>query len=615
MLLILLYLLVSEHALDLRSRRSYFYTLLFAIICVSLDILSIFGIAAAYGEKIPRWAAYLVCKLYVTSLVVQSYEGFVYASNEFFSMGSHRKMRVGYHISCLVGVFLIMILPIDIFMEGRTVYCYGPSTLATYAFALLYIISTIYMAFRESGMIASRRRRTILIWQGIWLLVACIQLFNPELLLVGFGMSFGMVLLYAELENPHEGIDRLTGLYSANVMMDYIRDRFMYGKRFSALSLFLMQEGIQNDMEMERQIFVHAANYLNSMEKAHVFRNVGSELMLVFPNEEEMSKAFEKIRQELKEVLPVSVKLHYMVINDSTIAQNADEFLDFHRMLVAEAERKPCVVMDQEAIRRIREQAEVKDMIHDALRDGRVEVFYQPIYNVEKGVFTSAEALVRIRDKEGKIVPPGSFIPVAENSGLIIPIGEEVFKQVCVLLSEKEVIDLGISYIEVNLSVVQFERENLANEFYRIAESYGIDFSRINLEITETASFSTKKTLLKNMEAMMDWGARFSLDDFGTGRSNLDYFVEMPVDIIKFDYKFTQGYFRNEKIHDVMKGVIEMMKRMGLYIVSEGVETQEQLDAMCRLGVDYIQGYYFSRPVPKNEFLAFLREKNASAHG
>lgn len=240
-----------------------------------------------------------------------------------------------------------------------------------------------------------------------------------------------------------------------------------------------------------------------------------------------------------------------------------------------------------------------------------MEVFFQPMYNVDLQKFTTAEALVRIRDNYGKIVPPGKFIPVAEENGLIIPLGEEIFRQVCKLLASGEPTRLGIEYIEVNLSVAQFDQENLAEIFFEIADEYGVDSAVINLEITETASTSAKLVLLNNMKKFLAKGVRFSLDDFGTGRSNLDYFIEMPVDIIKFDYKFTQSYFTNPKTKEVMESVIGMFHRMGMKIVSEGVETKEQFDAMCKLGINYIQGFYFSKPLPKNEFLDFLKEKNS----
>lgn len=129
----------------------------------------------------------------------------------------------------------------------------------------------------------------------------------------------------------------------------------------------------------------------------------------------------------------------------------------------------------------------------------------------------------------------------------------------------------------------------------------------INLEITESASAEAKNVLLNNMQTLIDYGVHFSLDDFGTGQSNLNYIVEMPVDIVKFDRCMIMSYFENTKAKYVMDAAIHMIHGMKLKIVSEGIETKEQFDTMVNLGISYIQGYYFSKPVPEQEFLNFIQ--------
>ena len=157
-----------------------------------------------------------------------------------------------------------------------------------------------------------------------------------------------------------------------------------------------------------------------------------------------------------------------------------------------------------------------------------------------------------------------------------------------------------MEYVEGNLSTVQFDEENPAAFVKSTMSQYGISPTEINLEITETATGSARRVLLSNMEKLTSHGVSFSLDDFGTGRSNLDYFVDMPVSIIKFDYSFTEG-------------MVGLMSRRGLPIVAEGVETEEQLAAMCKLGISYIQGFYFSKPISTQELLDFLAEHNRAA--
>ena len=174
-----------------------------------------------------------------------------------------------------------------------------------------------------------------------------------------------------------------------------------------------------------------------------------------------------------------------------------------------------------------------------------VEVYYQPIYSTRERCFTSAEALVRIRDEKGEIVPPGIFIEVAEQNGLILRLGEMVFEKVCRCVKEHDIEQYGLHYIEINLSVVQCSYEQLAEDYIKIMEKYNIPSEFINLEITESASMEAKRILLNNMRSLMDYGVRFSLDDFGTGQSNLNYIVDMPVDIVKFDKDMTNAYFEN----------------------------------------------------------------------
>ena len=166
------------------------------------------------------------------------------------------------------------------------------------------------------------------------------------------------------------------------------------------------------------------------------------------------------------------------------------------------------------------------------------------------------------------------------------------------------------SNIEVNLSAAQFDFENPYKFIIDTMTKYNIEPSMINLEITETAQNRNRNNLITNVDKLTAFGITFSLDDFGTGRSNLDYLIDLPVQNIKFDYTFTQGYFNNKKVKHVLEGMTRIMHNMDLHIVSEGIETKEQLDAMSELNIEYIQGFYFSKPLPKKDFLEFLSSHN-----
>jgi EAL domain-containing protein (putative c-di-GMP-specific phosphodiesterase class I) len=257
---------------------------------------------------------------------------------------------------------------------------------------------------------------------------------------------------------------------------------------------------------------------------------------------------------------------------------------------------------------KMRQKESMKNEIIRAMEENRVEVFYQPIYSTSERRIVSAEALVRIRNVDGSILPPGEFIPIAEETGLIAGLGERVFEKVCQFLKESPALQLGIHYIEVNLSVAQCEQRDLAERYIRIMEQNQIEPWWINLEITETASVQTKNMLLKNMDELINFGVSFSLDDFGNGQSNLDYIIDMPVSVMKLDMNMIRAYFEDLKARFVVQATIRMAHDMDLMVVAEGVETKEQLDTMAEQKIDYIQGYYFSKPLPADEFIAYLEK-------
>jgi EAL domain-containing protein (putative c-di-GMP-specific phosphodiesterase class I) len=175
---------------------------------------------------------------------------------------------------------------------------------------------------------------------------------------------------------------------------------------------------------------------------------------------------------------------------------------------------------------------------------------------------------------------------------------------------ENDIGQYGVEYIEVNLSVVQCENKALAKMYIDIMERYNVQPSFINLEITESASIVMRNSLIDNMKILIDYGVSFSLDDFGNGESNLNYIVDMPVEIVKFDKDMTQAYFNNDKAKYVLQAATDMIQGLELKVVAEGVETAEQLRTLERLGIDYIQGYYFSKPVEAKLYIEFLKRRN-----
>ncbi|MBP5266435.1 MAG: EAL domain-containing protein, partial [Lachnospiraceae bacterium] len=251
------------------------------------------------------------------------------------------------------------------------------------------------------------------------------------------------------------------------------------------------------------------------------------------------------------------------------------------------------------------------EIIARGLEQQEFEMYYQPIYDVKRQQYIAAEALIRLNDSKYGFVPPSIFIPEAERLGYMKQIGHFVLDSVYSFLSEIQEEALGLSYMEINLSVQQCVQNNLMQEFMQLEKRYDVAPAQINLEVTETMSALNPKTMTKNLENLYQRGYRFSLDDYGTGYSNIVRVIHLPIDIVKID-KSLIDKIDEERCRNIIADTIGMMHHNGLKVVCEGVETEEQAKYLQAMDCDYIQGFYYAKPMPRKEFVAFLREHNFS---
>ena len=605
-LTVLLVIILRDKNLELQRSKTFFAAMLSCMAAIVMDIFSVIAIVYASQGMFPRSAALIVCKLYLVLLIYVGYRGFLYAALEFLNERSGQKIRNFYRILFVTGALAIIVLPIDYYSEGRVVYSHGPSAMAAYAYAFILFASTIYIACVDKEGTSKRRRRIILIWQICWAVAAAIQFLVPSILLVSFAAAAGIGLVYSELESPNELIDRTTGEFNYGALQEYLADLYKQKRHSAAMNVMIHYGAGDRDLELEVAALRRIANFLDE-KGSYVFRERDEGFVVIYEDEEALYNAYNRASKELEALVDMPIRFSYALIPDISIFDNADEFLGFQHYNFANMSIGSKKLVGKEDAEEMRNHFRLRDAISWALENGGVEVYYQPIYSMSKKTFNFAEALLRVHDSEGNMIMPQDLIPIAEESGLIIPLGTEVFRQVCELLSQGEVRKLGIEMISVNLSMKQFTEDEPAGFAHKIMSEYGINPEWIYFEITESADPATQQNILINMEKLNKEGVRFALDDFGTGRSNVDYLVTMPVNVIKFDFEFTHWYFKNERSRKIVLGVTDTIKKMGLDFVMEGVETKEEFDAMESIGASYIQGFYFSKPIPKDEFIEFLK--------
>lgn len=494
--------------------------------------------------------------------------------------------------------------------------------------AVLYAVSLYYMIFGVVYTLCFMRKNlTKLHLAAVYLFVivgfggALLQMMVAHLYVSVFAIAVCIPLTLLAIQKPDEGIDakvgifnyvtftqvfqlRITGKDAGMLFLLYIEDIALLnqaigvakvdgylekiGKYFSNFShnqtfylggsvFSILQDGIDEKRNREFVELVH-----NRFEEAWV--NEGSELymncrllQLKVPEEVQSIEAVQAYKDYLKEV-----------------NNRSEWFLQAKDTSISMTKRK----------------MEVEAAIKRAITDDNFEIYYQPIYSTQSGKITSAEALLRLIDPEIGFVPPDEFIVMAEKDGSILKVGEIVFEKVCRFIRDNNLLELGIEYIEVNLSVIQCLQESLAESLIDTMSRYNIHSSRINLEITETAANSSPKMLIRNMDRLFKHGVSFSLDDFGSGYSNMGAIMELPLDMIKFDKSMIDMLSVSSKGNIVFLSSVAMIKQMNMKIVAEGIETEDQKKLMEDTDIEYLQGYYFSRPIPELEFLQYVKEFN-----
>ncbi len=608
LVLILLYVFYKSHkTLGLYTEKVFCMAMYFTVISLSLDTLSVIFIH--FMDYLPLTLVRIVCRLYVISLVWEAIFALGYVLTDVFPEKKHRRRTRQLAFVALIQSVIIIILPMDIFRTATQTYTYGPAVVCVYFFALLYILFIIGICIFNRKL-NSRRSFAMGLWMFIWIAAAIIQYLNNELLVVGFASAVGVLILFVIMENPEANLDRKLGCFNSYALSEYLLQLAERKKKFSLLEIsFDSMDAIQSEGSLIDSMMLKAVTLASKHSEVYIFRNFNSELVIIGENTESLYAVGDEILKNFYDNAEFRKNGNAVIVLRGEIFSNMDEMLRFMTFIRNEYtfDSRALFVANEDIILRYTENHIIEKEISSALADDRVEVFLQPIYSNNDGMFTSAEALARIRLRDGMLLSPGVFIPIAEDSGQILEIGERVFEKVCEFIKTTDVISLGIHYIEVNLSVVQCEMENLADRMISIIEKHGVDPRFINLEITETASVTARNTLLKNMNRLIDYGFTFSLDDFGKGQSNLMYVVEMPVSLIKLDYDMSKAFFNSSKAKQVVRAVVEMAHGMDLKLVAEGIETKKEIEGMYEEKVDYIQGFYYSKPLPMLDFLNFLK--------
>lgn len=614
----------NDRKAAVKTNRLFLYQGISIVLSIFLDISSLVFIntpALTYSIF-----TYILCKAYLVSCVLVVLLGLLYVFGD-FAFVDRRNIFISRVISYIIfAVFtiLISVLPLEIYYDpnGLNDYTAGWPVILTYVGTSIFMGMTVAFVFVNRKRMYKKRFVGVLIFISIWVFGAAVQglvnyLFGDlgvVILCVSFAETLGSLVIYIMLENPALNIDRVTGALTQRAFEEFINS--CYEKNINVEFMVIDYDSVIASSIMIHNDFSKAlADMLKEFRSNKVFRNDRDDFIVVRNNiyNESLFEEVMAFKEQFYRRNNIVSEIPFKIFDfkDIKLFENPKECMKAIDYLVNNTSHidKEIIDVNKELVDKMNKRFDIIKKCDIAYSKGNIEVYFQPIYSNSNLSFTSAEALVRLKDEEGNLIYPNDFIEDMERDGRIVELGKMVFADVCKFISENNMEKLGLEYIEVNLSAVQCMQENLASTYISIMEKYKINPKYINLEITETAQ-STRLTLLKNMEILKEYGVSFSLDDFGTGNSNLNYMIEMPVRIVKFDKTMVNSYFENRIASLVMNSTIDMIKRLGHKIVFEGVETKDQIIEIATMNVDFIQGYYYSKPIDKNSFISFIESNN-----
>jgi EAL domain-containing protein (putative c-di-GMP-specific phosphodiesterase class I)/GGDEF domain-containing protein len=446
-----------------------------------------------------------------------------------------------------------------------------------------------------------------------------LQFFFAKAQICGFALSIATLIIYVTLQRPEDALDEISGLFNQRTFIRRVNTLIASGEHFHVfvmevnnMSIVNSTFGLHGGNKVIRQV---AARLQKIADKnMYVYRLSGFRFVAVFNTKkqyEHFAKGYETMFDDVFTVGETELHLTATacVIAVPEITDKAAEFEDLIKYYRASANyTDKIIVADKESIENTRRRELVDYAIQNALTNHLFEVYYQPIYSVKDKCFNGCEALIRLKDPTLGFIPPDEFIPIAEQNGRIVDVGRYVIDEVCRFLKEYKPERYGMEFVDVNLSVIQCMHPEIISDIEQTLAKYSVPRERISLEVTETASAKSYALLQSCLNELHSNGFTISLDDFGTGFSSVEYLINFPFDVVKLDKSLVWAYMSTKKYEPILQHYMPMLHGLGTKIVAEGVETIEMVNSLEGLGCDYLQGYYYSRPIPKEAFIAFLQK-------
>ncbi len=495
-----------------------------------------------------------------------------------------------------------------------------------YLAALFYFILTFYMLFSSWDVLSSKRKNALFLFFTFVGAGVLVQLLFPNLRVEVICEAIGFTGVLLAVENEDDRMDFGMGFYNRAALNLDVKSCIHNNRNSQLLVLRILNSDVLVKMlgadgtEMFSEV---VGKYLTHCTKRYnIYSPKHDTFVIKLPDQtqdealvlaQEISERFDKTWRYAGRDFAMQLAI---LVTDvpGRLSSTKELFYLLEAPIPEDIDKR--ILMDEDLDYIFRMQ-QVEAAVTRGLNEKSFEVYYQPTFNMDRTLH-GAEALLRMHDRKLGNLFPDEFIPVAEKIGMIDEIDDFVLDEVCRFIHSGVPKQYGMDSINVNLSVLQCMRPGFVERVSAIVEKWGVDKHFINFEITESIAATDYRILSLVIARLKLDGFMFSMDDYGTGYSNVSAVLSLNLDVIKIDKSLLWNAEKSELGKIILENTVNMIQRIKKQILVEGVETGNQIRMLSKLNVDYLQGYYFSKPIPKAEFTAFIRrvyeavnEKNA----
>ncbi len=597
-----------------------------AQICLSLvDILSCFLLE--YTAVVPLWINKLVIVVYfvLQALTIFYITMFPQAYN------CHRIVKKSKNYVGAVILFIAnagmgigsLWYPMYYYFDENKLYYQARFASMIYIFFFIMVGAIIVYALMPNHKYLMGERFSLV---GAMLIIGLgnyLQFFIRTSLITGLCTSIALLLIYITMENPNSYMDKTSGSGNHEAIKRRMESWHPLKDRYAFVTVRIDNlEHFEHILEGDKseEIISGLAEFLKVLTKSrrNVYRLDDNSITVIMPG------GLEKVDEFLKGLdkhgskgFSENYKRRYNLEYSAAGCVYPDQVTNFHKFhgvtdhLLGKIKgniSKHSIVANEEILNVLQRNDTVEMALKKALKTDGVDLYFQPIYDTKKRKITTLEALSRLTDPELGSVPPGEFIKIAETSGRIEELTKHQFEKICRFIQNHiSNGELDIETININLSPILLNRKEMVPWLIEQMQKYNVPVGMINFEITESATADSPEILAIAIKQLMDAGAVFSLDDYGTGYSNILYMANFPFVSIKFDKELIWSYFEQDVFRTILDKEFELVQELKENIVAEGVENEEQLETLISRGIRYIQGYYFSSPLSERRIMEYLK--------